>query len=352
MNLSRPRHRGLFALAICLVASLASPLLAPFSQSRQFDPAAGRHLPPGSRRHLIELTNGRELLAEQVLWSPVRVRILRLSRLTSYLPGEVRSLPQSTRQLLFPLGTDRLGRDCLSRLLHATRTSLLIALLATATAAVIGIAVGMVSGFAGTVTDAVLTGAIDFVLSFPQLFVVLLAAALFGAGPMTLVVILGATTWMPLARIVRAEIRTARTQLFVTAAIAVGCNRRTVLWRHLLPQALGSASVVTMLSLGDIILLESALSFLGLGVSPPTPTWGRMIAGGALQLEQAWWVVIFPGLALVGTVLAINLTGDKLLSPPPARPLVTDRPADRPRDHQRKPQGGHQGNPERARHLS
>jgi peptide/nickel transport system permease protein len=339
MNLSRPGHRGLVALAICLVASIAAPLVAPFSHSRQFDPAAGRHLPPGSRRYLIELVNGRELLAEQVLWSPRGVRILRLSRLTSYLPEEVRSLPQSTRQVLFPLGTDRLGRDCLSRLLHATRTSLLIALSATVIGAVIGIAIGTVSGFAGTVTDAILTGAIDFALSFPQLFVILVAASIFGTGPMTLVVILGATTWMPLARIVRADIRTARTLPFVTAAIAVGCTRRTVLWRHLLPQALGSASVVTMLSLGDVILLESALSFLGLGISPPTPTWGRMIAGGALQLEQAWWVVIFPGLALVGTVLAINLTGDELLSPGSALPLVADCPPGRslgrPPGHQR-----------------
>jgi peptide/nickel transport system permease protein len=314
----RPRlRRALFSLGTVVAALLAAPILAPFDPSRQFDPAVGRHLPPGSRRYLVELSNSREILAEEIVWDPETLSVRRDGQIHKIPVTSLRSARDSSSLVIFVLGTDRLGRDCLSRLLFAGRHSLLIATLATTLAGIIGVGVGAISGLSDGLLGTILMRAIDFMLSFPQLFIVLLGATLFDSGPGALVLTLGATTWMPLARIVRAEIRDCRKQPFIEAAIAIGCRPSSILRRHLLPQALHSAAVVTMLALGDIVLLESALSYLGLGISPPTPTWGRIIAGGSAQIGSAWWVVTFPGLALVGTVLTINLTGDSVLLPLP-----------------------------------
>jgi peptide/nickel transport system permease protein len=320
MRTLRTDRLGLLAVALSCAAALAAPILAPYDHSRQFDPGAGRYLRPGSRRFLIELEDSREILADEVLWGDQSVSLRRRGLALQIPVEQVRSTPESTSRYLFLLGTDRLGRDCWSRLLFAGRASLLVAILATVAGGAIGVTLGATAGFVGGILDAILMRAVDFLLSFPQLLVLLLCSSLFTPGPAAIVLILAAMTWMPIARIVRAEVRAAREQEFITSAIAVGCTPGSILCRHLLPHTLGPVTVAMTLGFGDIILLESALSFLGLGISPQVPTWGGMIADGTIDVG-AWWVVTFPGVALVATVLGLNLGSDALLHPSPSRAI-------------------------------
>jgi peptide/nickel transport system permease protein len=212
-----------------------------------------------------------------------------------------------------PFGTDQLSRDVLARVVTGARISLSVALLAVALSMTLGAAVGLVSGYWGGAIDAFLMRAVDGALAIPRLFILLLVLAVSERIPMpALIVIIGATGWFATSRLVRAEVLRLREEGFVRAAEALGARRRRVIFRHLLPNTLGPLLVAATLGVGDVILLEAGLSFLGLGIQPPAPSWGGMILDSKEVLVSAPWVGIFPGLAIVITVLSANLFGDAL----------------------------------------
>jgi peptide/nickel transport system permease protein len=211
-----------------------------------------------------------------------------------------------------PFGPDRFGRDLLHRTLLAGRLSLAIGISGALLSACIGTALGLLAGWRGGAIDAAVRWVIDMMLALPRLVLLLVAAALWPPSASMVLVILGATGWMAIASLVRTEVRQLRSAAFIEAARAIGTPTWRLVGRHVLPNVVGAAIIATTLGVGQAILLESGLSFLGLGVQPPAPSWGNMIAGGREQLLMAPWIALVPGVALIVTSLATALIGDAL----------------------------------------
>ncbi len=210
------------------------------------------------------------------------------------------------------LGTDNLGRDILSRVLAASRVTLAIGILSMLVSLVAGILIGALAGYAGGQVDAALMRLTDVVLAVPVFFLTVAFLALFGPSIPGLICIIGLTAWPPTARLVRAEVLALRHRDFVSAATAVGASGGRIIVRHLLPNVVAVIAISATLRVGLAILTEAGLSFLGLGVQPPAPSWGNIIADGRAYLGIAWWVSCFPGLCIFLAVMAFNLVGDGL----------------------------------------
>lgn len=209
-----------------------------------------------------------------------------------------------------PFGTDKFARDVFSRILYGGRVSLSIALGTVALSILIGIFYGAISGYAGGFIDAVLMRLLDLLLAFPVVLLAIAIAALYQPHWLYLIPLLAFTGWMETARLVRAEVLSVKERAYVVAATCLGLSRYRILTRHILPNAIAPVLVSIPLKIGDTILLESSLSFLGIGVQPPVPSWGNMINDGRAAFPEQWWVVGFAGLFLVLTVVAFNLIGD------------------------------------------
>ncbi|MBW8768354.1 MAG: ABC transporter permease [Gemmatimonadetes bacterium] len=222
-------------------------------------------------------------------------------------------LPSQPPSFAHPLGTDPYSRDVLSRLLYGGRISLAVGLGAVLLAMSFGIAIGAVAGFIGGAVDAVLMRFVDAALSIPRLLVLILVASLWGSlGLVPLTLLMAGTGWFAVSRLVRAETLALREREFIVAARALGASPMRILVRHVLPNVAAPALVAAALGIANVILLEAGLSYLGIGVRPPTASWGAIIQDGAERVSDLWWLTLFPGLAILVTVFACNALGDAL----------------------------------------
>ena len=226
-------------------------------------------------------------------------------------PGEIEIARRlQSPSWAYPLGTDDLGRDVLTRILYGARISLLVGFVAVGIATVIGIVLGALAGYYGRWVDALLMRFVDIMLCFPTFFLILAVIAFLDPSIWNIMIIIGLTGWMGVARLVRAEFLSLRERDFVLSARALGAGDGRIIFRHILPNALSPVLVSATLGVAGAILTESALSFLGIGVQPPTPSWGNMLIAGKQTLGTAWWLSVFPGLAILITVLGYNLLGE------------------------------------------
>jgi peptide/nickel transport system permease protein len=236
--------------------------------------------------------------------------------LAPYDPGaqlDIVRLPSQPPSMAHPFGTDPYSRDVLSRLLYGSRVSLAVGLGAVVLAMSFGIAVGAVAGFVGGAIDAVLMRFVDAALSIPRLLVLIMVASLWGSlGLVPLTLLMAGTGWFGVSRLVRAETLALREREFILAARALGASPARILVRHVLPNVAAPALVAATLGIANVILLEAGLSYLGIGVRPPTASWGAIIQDGAERVADLWWLTLFPGLAILVTVFACNALGDAL----------------------------------------
>ena len=289
---------GLALLGLIVVACAGGPLLLPRLPGT--DPTHAALLPPGTRARVLSLADGRVLVLPES-GSPAVLR-----------ERDARAAVVATGRFTFWLGTDRFGRDLLRELLEGGRISLLIAASSLLLALILGLGTGITAGSSGPLLDGLLMRVVDALLAFPVLFLMILVVAVFRPSVTMLVAVLGATSWMGLARLVRGQVLSLRSQPFVLAARAAGSPWHRI-WRlHYLPHLTGPVAQDAALRMGDLVLAEATLSYLGLGVPPSIPTWGSLVAQGHRAMLDGWWLATFPGLAIAALVIALALTGDGL----------------------------------------
>ncbi|MDD5355182.1 MAG: ABC transporter permease [Candidatus Omnitrophica bacterium] len=217
--------------------------------------------------------------------------------------------PPSPRHIL---GTDQLGRDLFSRMVYGARVSLSVGIIAVGISVLIGVFLGAIAGFYGGLVDRIITISIDIMLCFPVLFLILSIVALLEPNIYNIMIIIGLTSWMGQARLVRAEILTLKEREFILAEKVLGASNFRIISFHLVPNAMGPVLVSAILGIAGAILVESSLSFLGLGIQPPVPSWGNILADAKSSLGIAWWLSVFPGLAIFLTIMSYNLVGEGL----------------------------------------
>ncbi|NDJ60577.1 MAG: ABC transporter permease [Chloroflexi bacterium] len=219
---------------------------------------------------------------------------------------------QAGGTLLHPLGTDNLGRDVLARTLYGGQISLGVAFIASSLASLLGITVGVISGYVGGLPDRALMRLTDIWVAFPFLVLALAVIAVVGSSPPILIALMTLSGWVYSARVTRAQTLKLRQTDYVEAAVVLGAPPAQIVWRHIIPGIISVNIVLWTLTFGTLIIVESSLSFIGLGVNPPTPSWGNMLSDSQTYLQDAWWLSVVPGLALMLTVLCVNAVGDAL----------------------------------------
>ena len=233
--------------------------------------------------------------------------------LSLYDPGKTDvSLKLKTPSFQHYLGTDQLGRDVFSRMLYGSQISLSVGFVAVGISILIGILVGAMAGYKGGWVDSLLMRFVDIMLSFPSFFLILTVVAILRPNIYNVMIVIGITSWEGTARFVRAEFLSLRERDYVQAARALGVKDRRIIFRHILPNALAPVFVTASLGVASAILIEAGLSFLGFGVQPPAPSWGNILTEGRTYIFDAWWLTVFPGLAILITVLSFNLFGEGL----------------------------------------
>lgn len=313
--MSRSAIAGLVFLALVAAATLLAPALPLRDPADQPDGLVLRDLPPWSRVEAVRFRDGSIRYAHEVREGADGSLEIRRGAEWERIPADrLAAGPARGARLrpLFVLGTDGYGRDLLSRIVHGARVSLAVGLLAALGAVVLGGAVGTVAGLLGGAADAVLMRAADVALAVPRLFLLLLLVALYGPSLAGTVLVLAGTSWMNAARLVRAEVLSLRERDYVRASTAAGAGPFRLAARHLLPGAAAPLLVEATLRVGQCMLLEASLSFLGLGVPPPTASWGSIVADGRDAIPSAWWISTLPGVAIAATVLAVNALGEGL----------------------------------------